>query len=95
MSAARLDIKWADLSGEAAIRQVRGPVLLIGGGKDSISRPDDLAALQKAAAGESKVIMIPLANYFVIPAWFHELGDPAKKWFQTRLVSASIPAQDN
>jgi pimeloyl-ACP methyl ester carboxylesterase len=95
LSAARLDLKWADWSGEAAIRQVRVPVLLIGGGNDSISRPDDLAALQKAAAGESKLILIPHANHFAISAWFHELADPVKKWFQTRLVSPGIPAQDN
>jgi pimeloyl-ACP methyl ester carboxylesterase len=94
LSAARLDLKWADWSGEAAIRQVRVPVLLIGGGKDSISRPDDLAALQKAAAGESKLIPIPIADHFVISMWFNELADPVKKWFQTRLVSASIPAQN-
>jgi pimeloyl-ACP methyl ester carboxylesterase len=54
LSAARLDLKWDDWSVEAAIRQVRVPVLLIGGSKDSISRPDDLVALQKAAAGESQ-----------------------------------------
>jgi len=95
LSAARLDLQWADWSGEAAIRQVRVPVLLIGGGNDSISRPEDLAALQKAAAGESQLILIPRANHFVISAWFHELADPVKKWFQTRLVSAGNPAQDH
>jgi pimeloyl-ACP methyl ester carboxylesterase len=95
LSAARLDLKWADWSGAAAIRQVRVPVLLIGGGKDSISRPDDLAALQNAAAGESKLILIPIADHFVISMWFQELADPVRKWFQTRLVPASISAQDN
>jgi hypothetical protein len=49
----------------------------------------------RAALGESNVIVIPLANHFVIFAWFHELADPVKKWFQARLVSASTPAQEN
>jgi pimeloyl-ACP methyl ester carboxylesterase len=95
LSAARLGLKWADWSGEAAIGQVRVPVLLIGGGEDTISRPEDLAALQKAAAGESKLISIPMANHFVISSWFQELADPVKNWFQTRLAVASISAQGN
>src|SRR5438045_4980961 len=33
-AAARLDIKWSEWSGEAALRQLKEPVLLIGGGKD-------------------------------------------------------------
>jgi pimeloyl-ACP methyl ester carboxylesterase len=85
LASARMNINWADWSGETAIRQVRVPVLLIGGGKDTISRPDDIATLHAAAAGESKVIEIPMADHSVIEFWFHELGEPVLGWFQEKL----------
>jgi pimeloyl-ACP methyl ester carboxylesterase len=85
LASARMDINWADWSGEAAIRQVHVPVLLIGGGKDTIARPDDIATLHAAAAGESKVIEIPMADHSVIEFWFHQLGEPVLTWFQEKL----------
>jgi pimeloyl-ACP methyl ester carboxylesterase len=86
LASGRMNINWADWSGEAAIRQVRAPVLLVGGGKDTTSRPDDIAALHAAAAGESKVIEIPMADHSVIEFWFHELGTPVLDWFQENLA---------
>jgi pimeloyl-ACP methyl ester carboxylesterase len=85
IASARMNIKWADWSGETAIRQVRVPVLLVGGGKDTIARPDDIATLHAAAAGESKVIEIPMADHSTIEFWFHELGVPVLGWFQEKL----------
>jgi pimeloyl-ACP methyl ester carboxylesterase len=87
LAAAKLDLNWADWSGEAAIRQVQAPVLLVGGGRDKISRPDDIAALQRAGAGEVRTIMIPGADHVAVPLWFHELGDPVQSWFKTHLES--------
>lgn len=85
LASARMNIKWADWSGEAALRQVHGPVLLVGGGKDTISRPDDIATLHAAAAGEAKVIEIPMADHSAIEFWFHELSGPVLGWFQEKL----------
>jgi pimeloyl-ACP methyl ester carboxylesterase len=87
LAAATLQINWADWSGETAIRQVRAPVLLIGGGKDTICTPNDIAALHTAAAGESTIIQIPLAVHFVLPLWFHDLTDPVKAWFHAHMDS--------
>ncbi len=85
LAAARMNIQWSDWSGETAIRQVKVPVLLIGGGKDTIARPDDISTLHDAAAGESKVIEIPMADHSAIEFWFHELGEPVLGWFQEKL----------
>lgn len=84
-AAARMDIKWADWSGAAAIRQVHVPVLLIAGEKDTISQPPDIMALHKAAGGEAKIIEVPMANHEVIEFWFHDLGKPVLEWFQEKL----------
>jgi pimeloyl-ACP methyl ester carboxylesterase len=86
LASARMDINWSDWSGETAIRQVKAPVLLIGGGKDTTSRPDDIATLHNAAASESRVIEIPMADHSVIELWFHELGDPVLGWFEEKLA---------
>jgi pimeloyl-ACP methyl ester carboxylesterase len=85
LAAARLDLRWADWSGEAAIRQVRVPVLLIGGGKDAICTPDDIAALHNAASGPSSVITIPMANHDILPALPNLLADPVKAWFHVKM----------
>jgi pimeloyl-ACP methyl ester carboxylesterase len=85
LASERMNIQWADWSGEAAIRQVHVPVLLVGGGKDATSRPDDIATLHAAAAGESTVIEIPMADHSSIEFWFHELGEPVLTWFQEKL----------
>jgi pimeloyl-ACP methyl ester carboxylesterase len=92
LAAEKMDINWSDWTGEAAMRQVHMPVLLIGGGKDTISRPDDIAAMQKTAAGETSVIEIPAANHAVIELWFHELSDPVLTWFQQKLGSPATGA---
>jgi pimeloyl-ACP methyl ester carboxylesterase len=85
LAAAKMDINWSDWTGEAALRQIHVPVLLIGGGKDTISRPADVAAMQHAAAGEISVIEIPKANHAAIELWFHELSDPVLTWFHQKL----------
>lgn len=83
--AARLDIKWADWSGEAAARQLKEPVLLIGGGKDTVTSTNDLKALEQAAPAGSKVLLVPEANHRDIAYWFHEIEEPVKAWFHAHL----------
>jgi len=87
--AARLDIKWADWSGEAALRQIKKPVLLIGGGKDTICTTNDLKVLEQAAPSGSKSLLIAEANRWAVRYWFHEISEPVKTWFQEHLPSRS------
>lgn len=91
LAAAKMDINWSDWTGEAALRQIHVPVLLIGGGKDTISRPDDIAAMQHAAAGETSVIEIPKASHAAIELWFHELSNPVLTWFHQKLSPPAPP----
>ena len=83
--ASKLELNWADLSGEKAARRISEPVLLIGGEKDMISPPADLLEIKQAAAAGTKVLLIPEANHFVIGFWFHEIAEPVKEWFHARL----------
>ena len=83
--AAQLDLRWTDWSGGAAIRRLKAPVFLIGGGKDTISLPADLASLKEAAPAGTKSLVIPEANHFVIGYWFQEIADPVKAWFQEQM----------
>ena len=85
LAARRLDLKWDDWSGETAIRQLKEPVLLVGGGHDRISLPADIEALKKAAPDGSKVVMVPGVNHFVLGFLLHELAEPVKAWFQAHL----------
>ena len=86
--AARLDITWADWSGEAALRQLKEPVLLIGGGKDAICKTNDLKVLEQAAPTGSKILLIPEADRWAIRYWFHEIAEPVKAWFREHLPAA-------
>jgi pimeloyl-ACP methyl ester carboxylesterase len=83
--ATQLDLRWTDWSGGAAIRRLKAPVFLIGGGKDTISLPADLASLKEAAPAGTKSLVIPEANHFVIGYWFQEIADPVKAWFQEQM----------
>lgn len=94
LAAKRLDLKWADWSGEAAMRKLKEPVLLIGGGHDRICLPADIETLKKAAPAGTKVIMIPDVNHFVLGFLLHELAEPVKAWFQQQLEpAAEAPAK--
>ena len=87
LSANKLDLNWSDWSGEAAMRQQKQPVLLIGGEKDKISPPSDLEALKQAAPPGSRTIMIATANHFTVGYSFEQLSEPIKLWFEERLQS--------
>ena len=87
ISAHELGISWNDWSGEAGARQLKQPVLLIGGGKDSISRPDDIERMKSQAPPGSDAIIIPGADHFAIGYWFKGLTEPVKAWFSAHLGS--------
>jgi pimeloyl-ACP methyl ester carboxylesterase len=82
LAAAQLGIKWEDWSGSAAIRQLKHPVLLIGGGRDTISTIKDMQVLEKSAPPRSKTLLLPEADHRYIAYWFRELSQPVKAWFQ-------------
>jgi pimeloyl-ACP methyl ester carboxylesterase len=83
---ARLEMNWSDYSGERAVKQMKQPVLLIGGGKDTISPPADLAVLSSNAPPGSKTIMVPVADHYMLPYFFQELDQPVKAWFREHLA---------
>jgi hypothetical protein len=83
---ARLELNWSDYSGERAVKRMKQPVLLIGGGKDTISPPADLAVLSGAAPPGSKTILLPVADHYMLPYFFQELDQPVKAWFQEHLA---------
>jgi len=83
---ARLEMNWSDYSGERAVKQMKQPVLLIGGGKDTISPPADLAVLSSNAPPSSKTIMVPVADHYMLPYFFQELDQPVKAWFREHLA---------
>jgi pimeloyl-ACP methyl ester carboxylesterase len=90
--ASRLDLRWADWSGRVALGQLKSPVFLIGGGKDTISPPGDLEALTRAAPAGTKSLLIPEANHFVVGYWFQEIAEPVTTWFGERLMAEKLPA---
>jgi pimeloyl-ACP methyl ester carboxylesterase len=84
-AAAQLGIDWADWSGTAAIRQLKQPVFLVGGGKDTICTTNDLQVLKQNAPPNSKSLVVSEADHADLPYWFHELAEPVKAWFQAHL----------
>ena len=80
-AAERLDIKWADWSGEAAVRRLKQPVLFIGSDKDVLVKPDDLTILGQAAPPGSSTLKVIGISHRGIPYLFHEIGEPIKTWF--------------
>lgn len=89
LAAAWLDLNWAELSGEYALRHLAVPVLLIGGGKDTISPPADLEALKQAAPPRSRSLVVPEANHAVVGFWLHEIARPVTTWFEEHLPTGS------
>ena len=65
-AAYRLDVNWNELSGEVAMRHITQPVLLIGGEADIVSRPADLQAMERAAVGQTEIVIVPHAEHPVI-----------------------------
>lgn len=86
LAADRLNIQWADWSGEAAIRQLQWPILLVGGGNDSISNTEDMHVLGQAAPPGSKCLLVPAVDHQNIGYWFPEIAEPVKAWFQTHMI---------
>ena len=86
LAADHLELKWTDWAGEVATQQLRVPALLIGGGKDSISRPEDLARMRSVAAGRVKGYEVAAADHFSLPMLLHELSALVNAWFRVKLA---------
>jgi pimeloyl-ACP methyl ester carboxylesterase len=84
--AARLDIQWPDWSGEAAMRKLKRPVLLIGGGTDTVVSTNDLRVLEQAAPHGSKALVVRDADHGSVKYWFHEIEEPIKAWLHDHLT---------
>jgi pimeloyl-ACP methyl ester carboxylesterase len=87
-AASKLGVKWSDWSAETSLRRIRQPVLFISGGKDTICRREDIAALTKAAGGKAKGLEIPEAHHILLGAWMHGLIEPVKTWLAEHLGNA-------
>jgi len=81
---AKLGIRWSDLSGENAIRQIKVPLFFIGGQKDIISPPEDQMLFKKLAPPGSQMLLIPEANHEIVGYWMQGLATPVTAWFQER-----------
>jgi len=88
LAADRLQLKWADWAGEVATQQLRVPALLIGGGKDSISRPEDLVRLKAVAGSRVEILEIGPADHFSLPMAMHVLSQPIEAWLQANLTTS-------
>jgi pimeloyl-ACP methyl ester carboxylesterase len=66
LAAQKMDLQWSDWSGDAAMRQIKVPVLLIGGDQDTISRPKDIKRLRELAVDGSKIIEVPAADHVML-----------------------------
>jgi pimeloyl-ACP methyl ester carboxylesterase len=80
-----LELRWDDWSGEAAARQLKHPVLFIGGGKDMISATEDVEQLKQSAPAGSRTLVIPPATRRDVAYWFHESAAPITAWFDQQL----------
>jgi len=85
IAAKRLDLNWADYSGDAAVKKLKQPVLFIGGGHDRICLPADLEKMKKDAPPGSKIITVPEVNHFVLGFLLHLLSDPVTAWYGEHL----------
>jgi alpha-beta hydrolase superfamily lysophospholipase len=70
------------------MQQLRVPVLLIGGGKDTISRPEDLVRLKTVAGSRVKILEIALADHFSLPMAVHLLSKPIDAWLHVNLTTS-------
>ncbi len=86
LAADRLQLDWPDWAGEVAMQALRAPVLLIGGGKDSISRPEDLGRMKTVAGSRVQVLEIAPADHFSLPMAVHALSPPIEAWLRANLT---------
>jgi pimeloyl-ACP methyl ester carboxylesterase len=89
LAAERLQLKWADWAGETAMRQLRAPVLLFGGGNDTVCPVEDLKRLREAAIGPVKIHVIAQADHFSLPMAMHLMRKPIEAWLAENLKAGS------
>jgi uncharacterized protein len=79
-AAYRLNVKWNEFSGEAAMRRIAQPVFLIGGGQDVVSRPEDIRTMRSAAPGNVEVLILPDCVHQIIGFSMEQLLAPITGW---------------
>jgi alpha-beta hydrolase superfamily lysophospholipase len=84
--AANLGIDWSDWSSGTAAGKTKAPMLLIGGGEDTVSPANDIEGIKHAAWPGSKTLLIPNATHENIGDWIDEIAEPAKQWFAEHLL---------
>jgi pimeloyl-ACP methyl ester carboxylesterase len=89
LAAERLQLNWADWAGETAMRQLRVPTLLIGGGNDTVCPPEDLQRLREVAGGPVKIQMIDPADHFSLPMAMHLMRKTIETWLTENLKAGS------
>jgi pimeloyl-ACP methyl ester carboxylesterase len=80
--ATRLQLDWTDWSGQAVVRRLRNPILLVGGGRDLVSPAADVESLANAAPPGSKSVFVRDADHQAVCHWFPDLKEPVLAWFQ-------------
>ncbi len=83
--ARRLNLRWADLSSAAAVRQLGRPVLFVAGNEDAISPVKEVKSLEQAAPTGSRILVVPGANTMAVGNSFANLSAPVKAWFREHL----------
>jgi pimeloyl-ACP methyl ester carboxylesterase len=80
-AAARLELKWADWSAEAAARRLTQPVLLVAGDKDAVVPPESFKLLEQVVPRGSKTLQVNGVSHPSIAFAFGEIGEPIAAWF--------------
>jgi hypothetical protein len=85
MVARNVAIDRSNWSGSAAVQKIKEPILMIGGGHDTLSSSNDIEVLKHGAWPGSKTLLIPNATHENIGDWINEIAEPAKHWFAEQL----------
>lgn len=76
---------FPDLATENAIRRIKHPILFVRGEHDEVCLREDLSRFQAAAAPESEVLEVPLADHLVVGMCITQLREPVTEWFHRQL----------
>jgi pimeloyl-ACP methyl ester carboxylesterase len=90
LAGTKLGVRWTEWSGTAALRRMSIPALLVGGGRDAVSLPADLTALQRVGPRGTECVMIPEADHVSVGYAFPRLREPVISWFNRHLSSMQL-----
>jgi pimeloyl-ACP methyl ester carboxylesterase len=88
--AARLDINWSDWSGQAAMRRLNKPFLLICATNDAICSPHDAEVLKRSSPVSTQTLVVS-ADHEGLADRPSEFSTPVKEWFQTHIRPVEPP----